>query len=362
MKRLQTQTDRIIAIDILRALAVILMVEGHTVHVFLRNDFRNHASAAYNLWIWMRGFTAPLFMFVSGLIFTYLLLDDNLRLKSERFGKGIGRGLFLLALGYLLRFPSFNPFRLARVSREQWLTFISVDALHVIGLGIISVALFTRAFEYFGANRKLFTGYVAALFSAFALGYFLQSGDVVRSLPDFLAAYFVYDFGSVFTLFPWLGYLFLGAAVSVTLKKRENEFPVFRLAAAAFAVFFVATVTYRILFGETYFSIIAERASFVTALFFVIFLQAKNKKSASPVLTALGKNTLLIYAVHLVVLYGSPASLGFYQLFPHSLSVAETVIAVLLMEGIMFYIAMLKEKNTATLNFYGLKKLYGKIG
>ena len=52
----------------------------------------------------MRGITAPVFFFSSGLVFTYLLTRKAKPWReNERLYKGIGRGLQLIAIGYLLR-------------------------------------------------------------------------------------------------------------------------------------------------------------------------------------------------------------------------------------------------------------------
>ncbi|MDH7605331.1 MAG: heparan-alpha-glucosaminide N-acetyltransferase domain-containing protein, partial [Melioribacter sp.] len=64
---------RVIFIDMMRAFAVLMMVQGHTIDTFLSNEYRTTESILYNIWFTIRGFTAPIFMFSSGTVFTYLL-------------------------------------------------------------------------------------------------------------------------------------------------------------------------------------------------------------------------------------------------------------------------------------------------
>ncbi|MDY0082460.1 MAG: heparan-alpha-glucosaminide N-acetyltransferase domain-containing protein, partial [Ignavibacteriaceae bacterium] len=63
---------RIIFIDLIRALAVIQMVQGHTIDALLAPEYRSLDYPVYYLWNFMRGITAPVFMFSAGTVFTYL--------------------------------------------------------------------------------------------------------------------------------------------------------------------------------------------------------------------------------------------------------------------------------------------------
>ena len=71
---MDTKPKRILYIDILRAFAVIMMIQGHTVDTFLAEEYRTTESTVYSIWYTLRGFTAPIFMFAAGLVFTYLRL------------------------------------------------------------------------------------------------------------------------------------------------------------------------------------------------------------------------------------------------------------------------------------------------
>lgn len=355
---IMTNKPRILALDLLRAIAVILMVEGHTVHVFLHSDLRNNIF--FDFWVWSRGFTAPLFMFVSGLVFTYLLVDNKFQFNRNRFTKGIKRGVFLIIVGYALRFPTFNPFRIHNISAEQIRTFLAVDALHVIGTGIIVVALFTKILFNLKFSKYLLPSYITAALLIFSAGELIQNQAVWEKLPSAVSAYFSYAYGSVFILLPWLGYIFLGAAFAVFIKLYGNKKTPQKFLLAVAILSFATAVTHDLIFGETYYSLLITRSALVLAFASFLFLLTNEKSFSIKPLITLGKNSLLIYVIHLIILYGSPISLGFYQIAPESLSLAETIIAVLLMEGIMFYIAMLKEKNSFEFNFLRTRKTYAE--
>jgi len=98
---------RIVFLDLLRALAVVMMVEGHTVDVLLLDEYRNYEYLGFKLWRFLRGLTAPIFLLTAGAVYVYLLRSTDLPFRDNpRVAKGVRRALLLFALGYLLRFPS----------------------------------------------------------------------------------------------------------------------------------------------------------------------------------------------------------------------------------------------------------------
>ena len=99
----------------------------------------------------------------------------------------------------------------------------------------------------------------------------------------------------------------------------------------------------------------------VVLLFILIDIFTDNFTHLPEILLLLGRNSLLIYVVHLIILYGSPISLGFYQIVPERFSLLATTVLVLLMESLMIFVALLKEKHFGKKNIYGLNKVYGKI-
>ena len=108
---LNPPTNRILYLDLMRAFAILMMLQGHTVHVFLADQYKDMDSVNYSIWYIIRGYTAPIFMFTSGVVFTYLLtlkkfsFSDNPRIK-----KGIIRGISLILIGYILRYPAYKEY------------------------------------------------------------------------------------------------------------------------------------------------------------------------------------------------------------------------------------------------------------
>ena len=91
------------------------MLEGHFITLTYDNYFEvneaiNEFGTSGNLlldfWYGLRGFTAPLFFTITGLVLGYLLMAHKGEpfWKQKRVSKGWRRGLRIIFWGYLLQF------------------------------------------------------------------------------------------------------------------------------------------------------------------------------------------------------------------------------------------------------------------
>jgi uncharacterized membrane protein len=129
------KSRRIVFIDVLRAFAILMMLQGHFIDTTLAPVFRDPDNLLYAGWKFMRGLTAPIFFTVAGLIFVFLLRRDGRPLRENtRVKKGLRRGLMLIGVGYLLRMNWLAV--LSGYFADWYLTF---DVLHSIGFGLIAL-------------------------------------------------------------------------------------------------------------------------------------------------------------------------------------------------------------------------------
>ena len=354
------QKHRIIFIDLMRAFAVLQMVQGHTINVLLAEQFRNTDYFFYAIWHFMRGMTAPIFMFTAGTVFTYLFrsvkkpFDENPRVK-----KGIKRGLLLLALGYALRYPTWTVFDFSEVSELSWKIFQAVDVLHLIGISLLLVLLILYIAEKIKiSDTILFAGAASIIFFSSS---FIYKIDWLFYMPQFFASYFYTKTGSLFPIFPWAGYVIAGGVLGSYLAKHPMVFKTknFSLLLATLgSLFMFVSLSSELVLGwlKVYVinpqidpGVIVFRIGFVLLLNALVSFIALKVEKIPKLLILVGRNTLLIYVVHLVILYGSAWNRGinFYwgKSFDEWLSVLAAVIMITLMALLVIGINKLKIRN-----------------
>lgn len=339
----------------MRAFAVIMMIQGHTIDTFLADDYRSMDSYFYSVWHTMRGFTAPIFMFTAGLIFTYLLKSDHYDfLKNPRIKKGFKRGLLLLGMGYLLRYPTYRIFDFQYVNQKQWDIFFSIDALHLIGFGMLSIIFVL--FISKRANIKL------DILLYVLIGLLLIISPAINKinwnlyLPQYLSSYLTRAYGSLFPLFPWLTYIFSGALLGNYLYKNDGIYLKKRFSFSLTTIGGILFLLSGLFFSLQYSTkgelsnwlystgIVLLRVGFVLVLNGVMAFIVRKIKTIPKIIIETGKKTLLLYVLHIIILYGSAWFPGFYRYYAKSLTTIETLAVVALMLGIMLAVVQISNK------------------
>lgn len=347
---------RIIFLDLMRALAVLMMVQGHTIDTFLGDQYRTFDSSIYDIWLTIRGFTAPIFMFTSGVAFTYLLKSYSQPFfENPRVSKGFRRFLILVLIGYVLRFPTPRMFDFSQVTHFQWLTFFTVDALHLIGVGLFLILFLTYISERYRLNEYVvFLVGVSFFFAAFR---FTESINWSNHLPIPFAAYLYHGTGSLFPIFPWAGYVVAGGILGTYLARNPEcyrspkfSYKLFAVSAVLILIsYLVNRIDQTIFHGNQEFfsdnvSLVYYRLGIVLALNSAMSLISMQIKTIPDIIQQVGKNTLLIYAVHIVILYGSAWVPGFGMFYPKSLNAVESISAAILLIILMVGMAAVVEK------------------
>jgi len=307
------RSDRVVFLDLARVAAVLAMVQGHTLHALLDPALR--AGPVYDVWVVFRGFTSPSFLLLSGACFAVATLkrwDENVR-PSGAVGRRLARFAGFVLLGYALHFPVSDLRDLATVSQARWDGFLQVDVLQAIGVSLLllqGLVLATRTPRRFGWACA---GIAVALF--FATGP-VHSVDWHRHLPAPLAAYLHLGRGSPFPLVGWAFFPLLGAALAVAFRRLDAVAPTTLALGLATVAALLLAVSW-VLAGSPGTLCLAPWSPVGCPDFFlwrligvalllaaVVWLVQGRVRLPRP-LRAVAEESLVVYFVHLCVVYGS---------------------------------------------------------
>jgi uncharacterized membrane protein len=322
-------TQRIHFLDIMRGVAVIVMVIGHSVDSVLSVDVRT--TEVFRLYDAVRGFTAPIFLFVAGFAFT--IVTERRWTDFQSFSlplrNRVLKILLLLVVGYALHLPFFSMNKLMRGTQpEEYALLFQVDVLHCVAVSILllqGIVFLTRTPALFGRTAAAVTG-VLVLATPF-----VWSMDLGPVISPVFSPYFNQAQPSIFPIFPFAGFMLAGAVMGhyflvARRKARERTFFVGVLKLAVFAA--ACGIVFDLLplslypphdywkASPNFFLLRMSAVLVVTTAFF--FLQRLPSSLEHPVL-ALGQASLMVYAVHLMVVYGSAANLGLMQVIGKTL-------------------------------------------
>jgi len=314
---------RLAYIDWMRGLACILMFQTHCYDSWLSPEARN---STVLIWSRLLGtFPAPLFIFLAGVSFA--LVTE--RLREQGIGRAaiakptILRGAEVLGLGFLFRIQEFAlGFRSA-----PWTDLFRVDVLNILGISMILMGVLC----YFTGSASPGAARTRAILAAFAVAIAiamltppLWTTFRPKFLPWPLESYVngVHIFNApqpwLFPLFPWAAFAFAGIAVGFFL---QTEFARHRepLAFALLGIFGVAASALSQLFDKSPVQLYAVydywhsnpdfllmRSGLLLIILFASYAWCRwgfAQLGFSP-LIQLGKTSLLVYWVHIQLVYG----------------------------------------------------------
>lgn len=352
---MKTNVFRLTFIDVIRAFAICMMLQGHFIDGLLGNEYRDTSNIFFSVWLYFRGITAPVFFTVSGFIFMYLLAKERDPYKTGwghvRVRKGIKRGITLIIVAYLLRTNLNNLLFSDYIDMNVRM----VDVLHCIGFSL----LFLITIYLFSYQKKKWLMPTILLATTLILFIFAPVYNELNYsyLPIFLANYFTQANGSVFTIFPWFGYASFGAFVGVLFnlfkdKKHIYTYSVGILVVLGGLLIYGTSPLFATIYQNTELQL-AKLLSAENYLFqrlgnvlwvFTFFILLRNVITSKRIQT-IGQNTLSIYIIHYIILYGSFTGIGLYRFFNHQLTPIEAIIGALIFVIITLVLSFLYNKR-----------------
>lgn len=332
-----SHAHRVIFIDLARALAVVFMLYGHTIDALLAPNYR--VGVWYDVWQFQRGLTSSLFLLLSGFAFSvatskrwtsHISLSPAVLTRMRRFG-------VFVVLGYLLHFPVARVFDLSMATEAQWQQLLAVDVLQLIGVTFIGVQFLVMATR----SQRVFTASALVLTAGLVASTSLTWSTDWTGVPQWLAAYLGPRGGSQFPVFPWSAFVLLGVGLGQVYARWGGA----HLAAYENAILLVpgtAMVALVLLLRAFSFPIFGSGpADFVPSEFMIragvclvglaVIARASRRIAHLPhVFSSVAQETLLIYFVHLCIVYGSAWNKGLSQVYGPTLGPWQTLVFVAL--------------------------------
>ncbi len=197
-------------LDWLRGVAVLIMIEAHTMDSWTRVADRQTTPFGYAMIL--GGFGAPMFLFLAGVA---IVLAGSARTRrgltvEQAAAAGQRRGWEIFGYAFLFRLQAW-----ALAFGAPLAGILKVDILNVMGLAMVgAAAIWGRARR----TRSRLFWLAAAAATLTLLTPIIRTTEWLSFLPDPIESYLRPQPGrTTFTLFPWAGFLFAGACLGVCL-------------------------------------------------------------------------------------------------------------------------------------------------
>lgn len=337
-------------IDWARGLAVLIMIEAHTIDAWTRASDRR--SLLFGYLTILGGFAAPLFLWLAGLgvAMSASRVQSRTGSRAAAVENACRRGFEIFILAFLFRLQAFvvSP-------GSHPVTLFRVDVLNIMGPAMVVAGLLWALSNGVAARVVV---YVVAAASLAMVTPLVRAASWVDSLPVWVQWY-LRPAGehTTFTLLPWAGFVMAGAAVGAIVAMAVDEEQVRRtswLIGAAGVL--VALGGYAASFRP---SIYTVPSSFWTssptwfAMRVGLMMSALALLSAIPErqrwglrwqrpLAALGRASLFVYWIHVELVYGY-ASWGWRLRLP----VWGSALACILFSALMYGAVVARDRFLA---------------
>ena len=329
-----SSAKRLAYLDWVRGIAALIMLQGHVFQSFLRNDLRE--GGPYVMSQFLGGMPPAVFLFLLGVTFAFLM-DSQERKNVDPFGRwraSMKRSGYLFAVAFLFRFQLW----VFSTGQSPWTDLLRVDILNCMGLALLVLAVMAL----FRTVERI--RLCAILGLAIAAASPLVSGLDLSGLPAPLRAYIAPDH-LFFGFFPWAAFVAFGmSAGSILRVLKPEEVPTAMQWFAwggvglAFGAWIISNMSTSIYSNSDFWlnspALILIKVGVILML--IAFAWLWNLQTVAQGwswVRQFGLTSLLVYWVHIELIYGREASL-----FKEKLSVGQTifaaVITILLMLGL----------------------------
>jgi uncharacterized membrane protein len=320
-------------LDWMRGLAVLIMIQCHVFNSFAAQSVRS--GGAYVLSQFIGGMAAPLFTFMAGMTLAFQMdsQDRKQRGPAQRWLAALRRAGYVWGIAYLFRLTNC----LASIPHTDWHELTKVDILNCMGL---SMAVFSAAAALDGRTRARCVALGALAVAAASP---LVANVDWGATPSLIQEYLAPGHGrGRFAFFPNAAYIGFGLAAGTIVRHTAAE-RFERLMQWAFLLGLMLVI------GAQYFSnipyslytksnfwtdspsLILIRTGIALLVLAGCYLWTEYVASAGwSWMQVLGRNSLMVYWVHVMLVYGN-----IVRPFKENLGIPATALATVVVTALM---------------------------
>src|SRR5206468_11473608 len=328
-------------IDCARGVAVLLMIEAHTIDAWTHPASK--ASIAFRNATVLGGFAAPLFLWLAGV--GVALSAARVIERPAAVAAVCRRGLEIFILAFLFRLQAFvlSP-------GGPLLALFRVDILNIMGPALVLAGILWGVAATAPARAALFA---AAATATALVTPIVRDAAWVDAVPVWVQWY-LRPAGeqTTFTAFPWFGFVFAGAAAGTLIAAAHDDRTerriqtVAALAGTALVALGLIAATrpsiYRVssfwTSSPTWFSIRTGILMIaLAALYGMGRIRSAGVRALEGPLSTLGRHSLFVYWIHVELVYGYAS-----WLWRGTLPLWGTAVGAVLFTAVMYGVVVLR--------------------
>ncbi len=305
-------------VDVLRIIASLQMINGHTLDSLLLPEWES--GAIFARYTWYRGLVSVAFLLVAGMAYYLATLRRFEAHKSDpdAVRRRLRRGVDLILIGYFLRFPwgiwNADPDTAVR----QFNYLLNCGVLQCIGVTLLVLEGMTLLFK---KPEHVVAGAAVLATSLVTLAPWFDTLAVDGPFR-FLLNYVSHRGGSLFPIAPWGAVMLGGVVMGAWVLPRGAETPLWGRLLRLGLMFAVVYGLYRgfkvfdfpFVTSETTYSAkpvaLFDRLRGITVFLGVLAVVCHPIRRLPRIFAIVSGETLAVYVIHLVILFHPPISLA----------------------------------------------------
>ena len=331
-------------LDWMRGLAVLIMIQCHAFNSFSRMDVRDGGPYVFSQFV--GGLAAPLFLFMAGMTFAFQMesLERRQPRAVSRWLVSLRRAAYLMGIALAFRASNW----IGSLPNGGAAELLKVDILNSMAL---AMAVFATLAVFGAENRAR-----GALLGALAIAALspVMAHLPWDSAPPLVREYLVPIPGrGRFPFFPCASYLGFGLAMGTMVKRmpaerfeRLMQWSLMIGLGAAFGSQYFSNLPYSIYSQSNFWTdspaLIFIRTGVILAIMAGAYLWTEYAWRGWSWLETMGKTSLMVYWVHVVLVYGALA-----KPIKRTMSIPQTTLATAAVIALMLALSVLKLKWTA---------------